>query len=184
MEAVEYLKHWKPIDKDRLLRCAKHQRRFEACTGYLSGNNFVDIGCAEGHSTYHMKTFHPGSWTGVDFCKDTIGLAAKNFTDIDFKYIDKIESLPKLGKFDGVICSEVIEHVENDGLLVEKLIEITNEVLIITTPSRKVKSIGHLRLYDLPMLSTLFSKYSNVKIIKEHPFFYVIYEVNRHASKI
>jgi len=56
--------------------------------------------------------------------------------------------------------------------------------LVITTPSRKVKSIGHLRLYDLPMLSTLFSKYSNVKIIKEHPFFYVIYEANRHASKI
>jgi len=175
MEATEYLKHWKPVNKDRLLGCAKHQERFNTCVGYIKGDSYVDVGCAEGHSTNIMKGMHPGDWTGIDFCPTTINGAAIKFPEIKFEFIDKIENLDAAGKFDSVICSEVIEHVENDRLMVEKLITITGKILIMTTPSVGVKSVGHLRLYDESSLAALFIKYGTFEIVKKHPFFYMIY---------
>jgi len=173
MEAVEYLKHWKPLDKVRLLGCAKHQKRLSACAGYMEGEKFIDVGCAEGHSTEHLKKFHPGEWTGADFCKKTIAGARAEFKDIDFKYIKDIQSIPSAGIYDGVICSEVIEHVEDDQLLVDKLMEITGKVLVITTPSKKVTSVGHLRTYTKDSLLKLFTKYE-FEFIYDSPFFYVV----------
>jgi 2-polyprenyl-3-methyl-5-hydroxy-6-metoxy-1,4-benzoquinol methylase len=181
MEAVEYLKHWKPVNKNRLLRCKKHQKRFRDCVGYIIGTDYIDVGCAEGHSTNIMKGMKPGNWTGIDFCPRTINSAIIQFPHIKFKYIDKIENLHRAGKFDSVICSEVIEHVENDRLMIDKLIEITRNVLIMTTPSVGVKSVGHLRLYNKTSLRELFSKYPETEIIEESPFFYMIYRRN-HAG--
>ena len=173
MNAREYLKHWQSIDVDRVLGCSKHQTRLKTCANFMMGNNIADIGCAFGHSTNIMKGFYPGKWVGVDFCNETIETAKKTFNDIFFKYCESIESLDKMGTFDSVVCSEVIEHVEEDVLLLEKLLKIAKHNIVITTPCVMVHDPGHLRLYTEEMISELTDGIPGVSVEKIGTFFYI-----------
>lgn len=173
MNASEYLKHWETLNHDRILGCDKHQQRLELCAGFMTGDNIADIGCAFGHSTNIMNRFYPAKWTGIDFCEKTINTARKKFPDIPFIYIDEIKNLSQGGTYDSCVCSEVIEHVEDDGLLIEKLIGITKKRLIITTPSKKVNDPGHLRLYTPEMIDVMLSDLCNYSLESIGDFFYI-----------
>jgi len=174
MNATDYLKLWEKHKVWERLACAKHQERFRKITSFLKGKTFVDVGCAYGHSTHYMKKMIGGGWTGIDFDKRAIKKAKELFPDIDFKYLPNIDQLKSLPIYDNVVCSEVIEHVENDQLLVDNLISITGKNLVITTPLKKVNSKGHLRLYNEEMLLKLFKNYSRFECIKAYPFYYMI----------
>jgi 2-polyprenyl-3-methyl-5-hydroxy-6-metoxy-1,4-benzoquinol methylase len=177
MEAIEYLKEWRKVNKDRLLASKKHQIRLRKCAEFMKGETYADVGCAEGHSTNIMNGMNPGKWTGIDFCEETINIARNNFKNIQFQYLESIPQLiQKKLKFDSVVCSEVIEHVEDDELLIHCLREITKYNLIMTTPCRKVISVGHLRTYNYKMLDELFDDYENYRIEKDDHFFYVMME--------
>lgn len=176
MNAEDYLKLWEKHQVWKGLKSAKHQERFRRITSFLRGKTFVDVGCGFGHSTYHMKKMIGGEWIGVDFGKRAVEQARINFPDIDFLYLSDIDRIKTLPTFDSVVCSEVIEHVEDDQLLIDSLIAITGKTLVITTPSKKVKSEGHLRLYTVEMLFELFKDNPTFCCIKYHPFFFVLYE--------
>lgn len=56
-----------------------------------------------------------------------------------------------LGKYDFVVCTSVIEHVEDDDLFFRELLDHSNKVVFLTTdfhPDRDVFSINHLRTYN------------------------------------
>lgn len=175
MDADQYMKHW---EKNRVwlhLQWPKHQRRFKICASFLEGKSFIDIGCAYGHSTSWLRTYKKGDWAGLDFSKKAIEKAKYLFRNegLKFYYSENFNLLPICGMFDGVVCSEVIEHVENDMALINGLLSITKKVLIITTPDRKVSDPGHLRVYNEKLLAKLFAGHSfEIKRIK--PFFYVV----------
>jgi 2-polyprenyl-3-methyl-5-hydroxy-6-metoxy-1,4-benzoquinol methylase len=71
------------------------------------------------------------------------------------------------GRFDLIILSEVIEHLQNDDLALKRIHKMLNKkgVVIITTPSKHAplyrlgyakgfdKSVGHLRRYTIESLS-------------------------------
>ena len=57
--------------------------------------------------------------------------------------------------------------------------ENPKKVLIITTPHKKIKSQGHLRVYNTDMLFKLFRNYSNYYFIETQPFYYIIYKKER-----
>lgn len=176
MNATDYLKLWEKHEVWKRLTNAKHQERFRRITSFLKGETFIDIGCAYGHSTYHLKKMVGGKWTGVDFDQTAIAKAKKLFPNINFIYLPDTAQIKTLPLFDGVVCSEVIEHVEHDQRLVDNLIAITGEVLVITTPSKKVKSKGHLRVYNVEMLFRLFENHPTFYCIEYHPFYYVVYD--------
>jgi len=173
MEAKDYLeKHWIKNKIWTHLDWPKHQDRLKTCASYLEGKRFIDIGCGLGHSTNQMKKFHPvGDWSGLEFMQETVSKASKLFPDITFYYSKDFNFLPVCGQFDSVICSEVIEHVEDDQALVNGLIDITKKVLVITTPNRFVDDPGHLRVYTEEMLHDLFKGF-NHRIYKKGLFWY------------
>lgn len=173
MNAVDYLKLWEKHEVWKRLTNAKHQERFRRITSFLEGETFIDIGCAYGHSTYHLKSMMGGKWTGVDFDRSAVIKAKKLFPDIDFICLPDTAQIKTLPLFDGVVCSEVIEHVEHDQRLVDGLVSITGKMLVMTTPCKKVSSKGHLRVYSEEMLFKLFDNY-RFNCIKHYPFFYVV----------
>jgi len=174
MKAKDYLEsHWIKNKIWTHLEWPKHQARFRACASYLEGKRFIDIGCGLGHSTNILKKFLPGDWSGLEFMESAIKKAKELFPDITFYYSKDFNFLPVCGAFDSAVCSEVIEHVENDKDLVSGLIEITKKILVITTPNKRINDPGHLRVYTEESLSKLFDGY-NFKIIKDDIFFYVI----------
>jgi len=174
MEAKDYLvQHWIKNKIWTHLEWPKHQDRFRTCTSYLEGERFIDIGCGLGHSTNILKKFLPGDWSGLEFMQEAVKEAERLFPDIIFYYAKDFNFLPVCGAFDSVVCSEVIEHVENDKDLVSGLIEITKKILVITTPNKRINDPGHLRVYTEESLSKLFDGY-NFEIVRDGIFFYGI----------
>ncbi|GAG65804.1 unnamed protein product [marine sediment metagenome] len=177
MKAKDYLeKHWIKNKIWTHLEQPKHQDRLRKCTPYLEGRSFIDIGCALGHSTNILKKFLPGNWSGLEFMQGAVKEAEKLFPDITFYYAKDFNFLPVCGQFDSVICSEVIEHVEDDKALINGLIDITKNVLVITTPNKRVNDPGHLRVYTEEVLSKLLNGY-NFEIIKDGLFFYGVIKI-------
>jgi len=174
MKAKDYIeKHWIKNKIWTHLELPKHQIRLKPCASYLEGEKFIDIGCALGHSTNILKKFCPGAWSGLEFWQKAIPQATRLFPKIHFYYSNDFNLLPICGQQDGVVCSEVIEHVEDDQALADGLISITKKTLVLSTPCIKVDDPGHLRLYTAATLGKLFEG-QDFKIIKTPRFFYVV----------
>jgi 2-polyprenyl-3-methyl-5-hydroxy-6-metoxy-1,4-benzoquinol methylase len=172
MNASEYLtSHWNRNQVWRNLQNEKHQIRLGKCAGKMDGTSFVDVGCAAGHSTEIMARFHPGQWTGIDFDKPTIEMARVNFPEIQFIHLDHVYELSGF-LFDGVVCSEVIEHVENPFELAACLWAMTGKVLVVTTPCVRVSDPGHLRVFTVDTLRETFAGIP-IEIEQTAKFFYI-----------
>lgn len=173
MNVETYMKHWRGNKVWTHSEWPKHQERFRIIGSYLEGETFIDVGCAYGHSTKHLMKFKTGEWSGLDFSHTAINEARRLFKNIIFYYAEDFNLLPVCGHFDSVVCSEVIEHIEDEKTLIKGLLEITKRILVITTPCVRVSDPGHLRLYDDRMLAELFYGL-NYKLNKIHPFFYIV----------
>lgn len=177
MNATEYLEqHWIKRKVWKRLLVPLHQERFRMIASYLEGKTFADVGCAVGHSTFELSKKKPGDWTGIEFDVSAILKAKEMFPDIKFQYIANTGLLHTLPKYDGVVCSEVIEHAEHDQRLVDNLVAITGRTLVLTTPCVKVNDPGHLRVYTEEMLTGLFKGHGPIEINKTKRFFYVVYK--------
>jgi len=178
MNARDYLEqHWIKNQIWTHLTRKLHQERLKRCTSYLEGETFLDVGCGIGHSTDHMKRFLPGDWSGLEFWDDAAQIARGTFPEITFYSLNEgFNFRPVCGEFDSVVCAEVIEHVEDDQALVDRLLDITKKVLVITTPNRKVIDPGHLRVYTPDTLAALCSSVDGLEwqIINSARFFYVV----------
>ena len=157
--AEDYIvNHWKTRKVWRNLQAPKHQERLKKCAELCRGERLADMGCAFGHSTNIMQGFKAGNWSGFDVSSTAIKEAKEFFPDMHFGWFPNIGSLHNLARFslDSIVCSEVLEHVDDDRGLVTGLWSAVKERAIFTTPSVKVNDPGHIRLYDKEMLETLF----------------------------
>lgn len=138
----------------------------------MGGRTFVDVGCALGHSTDILRRFCPGEWTGIDYDADTLVSAAALWPDMAFMPMPGRDSG---GTWDGVVCSEVIEHVPDDRSFVADLWRIVapGGRLAVTTPRIPVVDPGHLRLYTEAALVCLFRDVPGVKIDANRRFWFV-----------
>jgi len=174
MDAKQYCEeHW--IDRKvwTHLTWPKHQERLKLCAEKMIGEKFIDVGCGCGHSTNIMQGFKMGVWSGLDFSKRAIEMAKEFFPNIPFYYAPDYEMKSLVGEFDSVVCSEVIEHILDDKSFVDKLLEITKNILVLTTPNIRVSDPGHLRIYTEELLHQLCKSYK-YEIISHGNFFYVI----------
>jgi len=174
--AEEYItEHWVENEIWNHLYWPKHKKRLKKCAELCCGEKFADVGCACGHSTDIMRKYAPGDWTGVDFSATAIELAPGYFDDIEFQLVESLDALSNLNgfNFDSIVCSEVLEHVEEDRKLVEGLWAAASKRVIFSTPSVHVNDPGHLRLYDEPSLNALFEGIPH-EIENIGSFFYVV----------
>ena len=67
------------------------------------------------------------------------------------KYIDESFPTPHIGQFELVLCTSVIEHVEDDAPFFRALLDQAKDLVFLTTdfhPSSKAFSQAHLRTYS------------------------------------
>lgn len=178
MNAEQYItSHWRAKEVWTHLGWPRHVRRFDQICKRLIGETCIDVGCAMGHSTAAMADLYPARWFGVDLSLTAIAGARENFPNLTFFDASLMDDLIALGKFDSVVCSEVIEHVEDDALFAGTLQVMARKRLIITTPNKRVNDPGHLRVYTEDALLSLFPG-ATVEI--DDTFFYVTKEID-HA---
>lgn len=121
-----------------------------------TGKSLIDVGCGEGRLLDLIrKNFDLDDISGADFSKEALNLAEKKGLDVFNADLTDINTFPPK-KWDLVICSEVLEHIDDDILALQNLRKLMNEnsKLIITVPysmkywSRSDKFAGHVRRYE------------------------------------
>lgn len=97
----------------------------------------ADFGCGRGWLSDVLSAF--GIVTGFDISEQAIANARRSFPGINFVCLDASAPLPAEhhGKFDLVVSSEVIEHLEDQVAYVKNLSKLlaTGGHFIITTPN-------------------------------------------------
>lgn len=96
----------------------------------------LDAGCGEGFSLSHIARLHPElRLTGVDLSEGAIAYAEKHFGDAAQFRKGSIYKLPfSDNSFDTVLCSEVLEHLDDPDKAVAQLKRVARNYVVITVP--------------------------------------------------
>lgn len=176
MDAEQYaVSHWLRKKTYTHLTNKKHTTRFTECVKHVVGKRFLDVGCACGHSTQIMAGLKTGDWTGLDFSESMIDAAREFFPDSRWLYCPDMDMPLTCIAFDSVVCSEVIEHVPEDEKFVAYLWGLAKKVLVLTTPNKRVRDPGHLRVYTREMIDELLAPFDCDKnIYSKGQFWYIV----------
>ena len=96
----------------------------------------LDAGCGEGHVVGFLARQNP-SWrlTGMDLDKEAIAYAQATFGDQATFRTGSLYKLPfSDNSFDTVVCSEVLEHLEDTDRAISELKRVTRRHVLITVP--------------------------------------------------
>jgi 2-polyprenyl-3-methyl-5-hydroxy-6-metoxy-1,4-benzoquinol methylase len=128
----------------------------------------LDVGCGQGELIRDLAARLPGAEiSGSDLseqglinsrlCNPGYDLFPLDIADANFAQANT----PKLRRYDVAICSEVLEHIPNDGLAASNLAALLTPggTLVVTVPGGKMsrfdKAIGHQRHYSAERLTAL-----------------------------
>ncbi len=126
--------------------------------GKYSKKNFriLDCGCGSGNLLRLLDKKRYKNLTGSDFSNESVILSKKISGKNIFKAdLTKIKDF-KNKKFDVVICSEILEHIEKDTLAIKNIRLILNDegIVIFSVPfnviywSQHDDFSGHVRRYN------------------------------------
>lgn len=148
-----------------------------------SDSRILDLGCGVGTIDFYLSN-KCNFVTGIDCSDKAIEIAkinteilgvSKNIIFLQKKFPEQII----LGKYDIVLCIEVLEHIMDEKLAVEEIRNLLNKngIVILSVPSLDSPlyklgllrwhddRVGHLRRYSAETLMTLVES-SGLKIIK------------------
>ena len=94
------------------------------------------VGCGEGFTLNRLKEHGIGKrLEGIEYKKDAIELGRKTYPDI--KIIKgSIYDLPyKDNYFDLVLCTEVLEHLDDPKKGLEELVRVSKKYLVVSVPN-------------------------------------------------
>lgn len=142
---------------------------------------FLDIGCGVG--TLSLYLAEKGKTVlGIDVSSRAVRIANRakkhlGLKNVAFKTVS-LEEFAVFEKFDAVLLVEVLEHIKNDQLMLNKINNLLrrNGLLILTTPSKSSimyklgfynnfdQRVGHLRRYTKSEVEQMLNK-SGYKIV-------------------
>lgn len=175
--------HWNAFSINPLKKNSWNRDRYFNCMRLFNTNNYsksteqkiLDVGCGDGAVTYMIyKNGHCAE--GIDVSQEGIDLAIKEHnkrnTNCTFLCGD-IFNVPK-EEYDGIICTEVIEHVKNPAEFISQLYNIVKPggSVIISTPIRHTKvpmDEEHIEEWFSEDFQALFENYKACSFHKSHP---------------
>ncbi|EKD66186.1 MAG: methyltransferase [uncultured bacterium (gcode 4)] len=147
-------------------------------------NNILDVWCWDWKLLKLIwDNFSNIKLSWIDIADIRIWLNKQKNNEIDFFVWDIWwEKLELNNKFDLVICSEVIEHIENWQNVIKNLCKLSDVYIILTTQSwKRYKSdinIWHLKHFELDELGNEFNKYW-FKIIQSYKRWRPFYDLQK-----
>ncbi|MXY97156.1 MAG: class I SAM-dependent methyltransferase [Gemmatimonadetes bacterium] len=132
---------------------------------HFSFKSLIDVGGAEGYKGAMVKHLFNADVKSCDLSQEACNRADEIY-GMDTQAID-VHDLPfESDSFDIVLCSEVLEHVQEFETAVEQLVRVCRKAVIITLPHESIKHVekhsiqphSHLRAFDLNSLDYLESR--------------------------
>jgi SAM-dependent methyltransferase len=152
------------FDMERFNPTARHLERIIVNTikSLDSLKTVADVGCGMGVNVKQIHGRLPDlKIIGTDISPKSLELAKSyvgNSPNVEYGVLN-IESHALPQKFDLVICSQVLEHIENDQAAANNLAAMTGKYLLITVPGGRYNStsklVGHFRHYNKKQLVNL-----------------------------
>jgi 2-polyprenyl-3-methyl-5-hydroxy-6-metoxy-1,4-benzoquinol methylase len=154
LDADHYDEMWRKLeDFLRYNPGARHRRRLvrDALRRH-SGSDLevLDVGCGLGEMLAFLAAELPQSrFTGVDFSGGAIESCRRRFPQHRWEVADVVtDDLP--GPFDTVVCSELLEHLDEPKLALEHIATSLKPggTIVVTVPNGKVfkteRAVGHV----------------------------------------
>ena len=138
--------HHKLLHKLNPLRLEYISSRLE-----IKNKKILDIGCGGGILSEELSKMG-AKVTGIDFSKKSISIAKKHAQEenLDIEYINgSILDISNLGKYDCIICFEMIEHIHEPEKLIEKIDSVSQKKshLFMSTINRNLKSFIFAKIF-------------------------------------
>jgi SAM-dependent methyltransferase len=102
----------------------------------LQIESILDAGCGEGFTMNKLIENKIGRKTeGIEYSKEAVFLGKKFYPKLNIKQAS-IYNLPyKENSFDLIICTEVIEHLEDPKKALQEMLRVSKKYLIISVPN-------------------------------------------------
>ena len=102
----------------------------------LKAETVLDAGCGEGFTMDKLLKNDVGKKIeGIEYTKDAIDFGKKLFPNLVFKQ-GSVYDLPyKNNSFDLVVCTEVLEHLEDPSKALREMLRISKKYLVISVPN-------------------------------------------------
>jgi len=130
---------------------SRHVRRLiKNVIATLNFHSVLDVGCGEGTLLKEIADWKRGIEVfGTDISEKAVEYAISRIAG-DFRVVDILkETLPR--EFDLVICSEVLEHLEDDVQALINIRKMVGKYLVVLVPLEQgadiCKSVGHVQSY-------------------------------------
>ena len=110
--------------------------RVQEMVAGTEASSLLDAGCGEGFAIdYLARAFPDLKMTGVDLSPEAIAYAQEQFGDRAKFRTGSIYKLPFSDRsFDTVLCSEVLEHVDDPVTAIGELKRVARNYVVITVP--------------------------------------------------
>jgi 2-polyprenyl-3-methyl-5-hydroxy-6-metoxy-1,4-benzoquinol methylase len=102
----------------------------------LQPDTVLDFGTGEGFFLQRLLEggARPRSVLGIDLREDALRQARRRCPSCEFEQVDLLTWEHTPASFDLVIASEVLEHLEDPGRYLKKLVELSRGHLLLTVP--------------------------------------------------
>ncbi len=153
----------------------EHFARYRWAGQLVDGRRVLDAGCGVGYGSAMLARAGAAEVIGLDLSARAVESAAQGAPANASFVAGDIHALPfDAGRFDVVVCFEVIEHVEGQDEVIVELARVLapNGVLAISSPNRDVYPAGnphHLHEYVPDELrAALAAHFEHVELRRQH----------------
>lgn len=119
--------------------------KFLQTVKFTNVKSVLDVGCGEGFTMNRMKDAGVGERReGIEYSETSIAIAKKLYPDLNIKQGD-IYKLPyKANSFDLVVCTEVLEHLENPKKALLELVRVSKKYVLLSVPNEPFFMMANL----------------------------------------
>lgn len=112
--------------------------------GKLKPKSILDVGCGEGFTLQRLKKSNIGErLAGIDFSDKAIEIGSNLHPELQLKKGSIYEIPYPNDIFDLVICTEVLEHLDNPGWALAELRRVTKKYCLISVPHEPWFMLGN-----------------------------------------
>lgn len=111
----------------------------------LNIDSVLDVGCGEGFTLHRLSTEKIGKeFEGIEYNAGAIELGKKLYPRLKITKGDIYELPYKSNSFDLVVCTEVLEHLENPKKAYRELIRVSKKYVLLSVPNEPFFTIQRI----------------------------------------
>jgi SAM-dependent methyltransferase len=115
----------------------------------LDQRDVLDVGCGTGHLLSELQRWWKPRIAGCDFSEEAMNFSRERFPGCHFFTHDIYQPLP--GTYDLVLCTEVLEHLEQPFAAIQNLLNATRPggFLVVTVPDGRIDHLNqHINFWS------------------------------------